>query len=222
MSKLVSASTDVDNVDNLSTYPLRLPNFFRRFKKIRKVLISPLASLYRLSIYIYNHTCIPHQSEKQRACGRFVHICPHQNRLTPKTQQHAKKGQLMTRSRSSARSAGTRTERVVADYLATALNDDRIDRRVKRGTKDRGDIGGLRIHGQRLVAEVKDCARLDLPSWTAEANLEAGNDDALLGIVIAKRRGTSDPGKFWVHMTVDDLLALLSGERQGHRKETLT
>lgn len=125
----------------------------------------------------------------------------------------------MTRNRTSARAAGSRTERAVADYLASALEDDRIDRRVKRGIKDRGDISGVRAHGQRLVLEVKDCATQKLPQWTAEAHLEAGNDDALVGVVIAKRRGTSDPGKFWVHMTVDDLLALISGERHGHRKE---
>lgn len=125
----------------------------------------------------------------------------------------------MARSRSSARAAGAKSERVVADYLAQALNDDRIDRRVKTGARDRGDIGGIRHHGQRLVIEVKDCARQDLPGWTGEAHTEAGNDDALVGVVIAKRRGTTDPGRFWVHMTVDDLLALLTGERHGHRKD---
>lgn len=128
-------------------------------------------------------------------------------------------GDHMTRSRQSAKDAGSRTERAIADYLAKAINDERIDRRVRNGSKDRGDIGGLRIHGQRLVAEVKDCARLDLPGWTGEAHLEAGNDDALAGVVIAKRRGTTDPGRFWVHMTVDDFLALLTGERHGHRAE---
>lgn len=125
----------------------------------------------------------------------------------------------MTRSRSSARAAGSRTERAAADYLATALDDDRIDRRVKRGIKDRGDIGGLRVHGQRLVLEVKDCARVDLPGWTNEAHLEAGNDDALVGVVVAKRRGTQDPGRWWVHMTLDDLLALITGEKHGHRQD---
>lgn len=125
----------------------------------------------------------------------------------------------MARSRRSARDAGAKSERKTADYLAAALDDDRIDRRVKRGANDRGDISGLRIHGQRLVIEVKDCARQDLPAWTAEAHTEAGNDDALAGVVIAKRRGTTDPGRWWVHMTVDDLLALITGQRHGHRAE---
>lgn len=125
----------------------------------------------------------------------------------------------MTRSRASAKAAGAKSERAAADYLAAALDDDRIDRRVKRGVKDRGDIGGLRIHGQRLVVEVKDCARVDLPGWTNEAHAEAGNDDALAGVVVAKRRGTTDPGRWWVHMTLDDLLALITGARHGHRAE---
>lgn len=120
----------------------------------------------------------------------------------------------MTRTRRSARTIGTATERHVANYLAIALDDDRIDRRVKRGNKDRGDISGVRIHGQRLVIETKDCARVDLPAWTAEAAIEAGNDDALCGVVIAKRRGTTDVSRYWVHMTVADLIALLTGERQ--------
>lgn len=73
----------------------------------------------------------------------------------------------MARSRASARAAGTRFERQIADYLADALDDDRIDRRVKTG----GDISGLRIHGQRLVAECKDSTRLCLPEWTDQAGI---------------------------------------------------
>jgi len=125
----------------------------------------------------------------------------------------------VTRNRASAKAAGTRTERAVADYLAQTLDDDRIDRRVKTGAKDRGDIQGVRIHGRRLVLEVKDCARQSLPEWVAEAHTEASNDDALAGVVVAKRRGTQNPGQYWVHMTLDDLLALLTGERHGHRKD---
>lgn len=125
----------------------------------------------------------------------------------------------MTRNRASAKAAGTRTERAIADYLAQQLNDDRIDRRAKTGNKDRGDIAGLRHQGHRIVIEVKDCATQKLPEWVRQAHLEAGNDDALTGLVIAKRRGTTNPGQWWVHCTVDDLLALLTGQRHGHRKD---
>lgn len=119
----------------------------------------------------------------------------------------------MTRSRSSAKAAGARFERSIADGLAEALGDDRIDRRVKSGSKDRGDVGGVRIHGQRLVIECKDVAKQALPQWTREAQLEAGNDDALVGVVVHKRRGTTDPMQQWVSMTVADLVALISGRR---------
>lgn len=50
----------------------------------------------------------------------------------------------MTRSRSSAKAAGTRFESPVANFLAFHLADDRIERRAKSGAKDRDDIGGVR------------------------------------------------------------------------------
>ncbi len=125
----------------------------------------------------------------------------------------------MPRSRRSARTAGTRTETAVAQYLAQALTDDRIERRTRNGNKDRGDISGLRIHGQRLVVECKNCARADLAGWIREAHIEAGNDDALTGIVIAKRKGTTNPAKFWVHMELRDLVALITGQRPQEESE---
>lgn len=120
----------------------------------------------------------------------------------------------MTRSRASAKKAGTEFESLIAKGLAAALDDDRIERRARTGAKDRGDIGGVRAHGQRVVVETKNCARLDLPGWVREAHREAGNDSALVGVVIAKRRGTTDPLSQWVHMEVRDLIALLTGIRQ--------
>lgn len=119
----------------------------------------------------------------------------------------------MPRSRSSAKAAGTRAETAVARYLAAALDDDRIERRARTGGKDRGDIGGVRVHGQRLVIEVKDVTRMALAGWVAEAQLEAGNDDALAGVVWHKKRGTTGPGDWYVTMTGADLVALLSGFR---------
>lgn len=121
----------------------------------------------------------------------------------------------MTRTRASARAAGARFERQIADWLAQNL-DDRIDRRVKTGAKDRGDIGGVRHRGERVVLELKDTARTDLAGWIREAHLEAGNDDAAIGIVVAKRRGTADPAQQWVHMTLADLAWLLGADHPTH------
>jgi hypothetical protein len=119
----------------------------------------------------------------------------------------------MTRSRRSARTAGTRFEGLIAAALRLALDDDRIERRARNGSKDRGDISGVRLHGQRVVIECKDCSRIDLPGWTDQAHIEAGNDDALIGVVVSKRRGIGDPMRQWVHMTVADLVAILTGQR---------
>jgi len=119
----------------------------------------------------------------------------------------------VSRNRRSAKSAGTRFETVIARALSEALDDDRIERRTRNGSKDRGDIGGVRIHGQRVVLECKDCTRIDLPGWTAEARTEAGNDDALVGVVVHKRHGVGDPLQQWVSMTVADLVAIISGQQ---------
>jgi hypothetical protein len=35
-----------------------------------------------------------------------------------------------------------------------------------------------------------------------------------VGVVVAKRRGKTDPLSQWVHMEVRDLVALLTGQRQ--------
>ena len=119
----------------------------------------------------------------------------------------------MSRTRASAKAAGARFERQVADYLATCLDDDRIDRRVKGGSKDRGDIAGLRHMGGRVVVECKDCATISLPQWAREAEIERGNDDALAGIICHKRRGRADPADQWVTMPLGELVALLNGDR---------
>ena len=119
----------------------------------------------------------------------------------------------MTRNRASAKKAGTTFERQVADYLAQHV-DDRIDRRAKTGSKDRGDIAGVRIWGQRLVLECKNTTRLNLTDWMNQAETERGNDDALAGLIIHKRHGNNQPGDQWVTTTLRELTALLNGYRE--------
>jgi len=122
----------------------------------------------------------------------------------------------MTRTRATARKAGPSFERLIADYLAQHV-DDRIDRRVKTGAKDRGDISGIRmtpaLRGGRIVAELKNTARTALSAWAAETEIERLNDDAAAGVIIHKRHGVAAPGRQWVSMTLDDWVVLLTGER---------
>jgi hypothetical protein len=123
---------------------------------------------------------------------------------------------VRARTRRSAKAAGARFERQVADYLAEHV-DDRIDRRAKNGSKDRGDLAGLRIHGLRLVAECKNTARPDLASALREAETERANDDALAALVISKRHGIGNPAEQLVTLRLVDLAALLTGQRPEDR-----
>lgn len=101
---------------------------------------------------------------------------------------------------------------MVADWLATHVSEF-IDRRVKTGAADKGDIVNVRSHGQRVVLECKDVAKLSLGPWVKESDVERGNDDAIAGFVVHKRRGTTDPGDQYVTGTLRDLVALLTGDR---------
>lgn len=119
----------------------------------------------------------------------------------------------MGRTRQSAKQAGSRFERAVADYLRDTL-DDRIDRKVKTGALDKGDIANVRTaKNSRITIECKDYGgRLQLPQWIKEAHTEATNDNTLCGVVVAKRRGTAKPEEQWAILTLGDLVKIL-GEK---------
>lgn len=119
----------------------------------------------------------------------------------------------MTRTRRTAKNAGTSFETLIANYMAVTV-DDRIERRTKTGAKDRGDISGLRHMGQRVVVECKNTAALKLSEWAKETEIERGNDDALAGVIVHKAHGKGAATDQWVTMTVRDFTALLTGERE--------
>lgn len=110
-------------------------------------------------------------------------------------------------SRSKAK--GTAAETAVVRFLQAA-GFAQAERRTLNGVKDRGDISGL----PGVVIEVKNCARQELPAWVAEAELERDNDNAALGVVWHKARGTTDPGRWFVTMSGAQFAALLQ-EQQG-------
>lgn len=118
----------------------------------------------------------------------------------------------MSRNRASAKKAGTSFETSIAECLAKHV-DDRIERRTKNGSKDRGDIGGVRHMGQRVVIECKNVTKMSIGTWVAEAEIERGNDDAVAGLVAHKRVRHGDPLDQYVTCTMRDLIALMTGER---------
>ncbi len=118
----------------------------------------------------------------------------------------------MSRSRDSAKRAGRWMQQLVADYFKAHVNPD-IEQRKLSGTKDRGDIAGLKVHGQRIAVEVKNTAQLKLAEFLKEAEQERINDDALAGVVIAKRTGKGKPEDQLVIMTLADFVAIVTGSR---------
>ena len=118
----------------------------------------------------------------------------------------------MSRNRKSAKAAGARFNRDIADYLAAHV-DDVIEVRHTNGAKDRGDVSGLRHLGERIVVEAKNTSRINLAGWANEAEVERGNDDAIAAVIAHKRHGVGDPAEQWITMTARDFVALLTGVR---------
>jgi len=119
----------------------------------------------------------------------------------------------MTRSRRTARQAGTNLETWLVDYWREAFGTRAIERRARKGIRDEGDIAGLHCHAGPVVVEAKNVSRLDLAGWVTEAEVERGNADAAIGVVVHKRRGygrESMDGQY-VTMTLHDFTVLLGG-----------
>lgn len=116
----------------------------------------------------------------------------------------------MGRNLRSAKAAGARFERLIADYLDDRLYGLSIDRQVRTGVRDSGDIAGVHLGGRRIAIECKNVTRMDLPKWTREAHTEAGNIGAAAGLVVHKRHGNGKPEDQWVTMTVTDLVTIIN------------
>lgn len=111
----------------------------------------------------------------------------------------------MARTRQSAKQAGATFERRQADWLK-ANGHPYCDRRTLSGSSDKGDLVHVELApGVEVAAELKDYGgRLEAGPWIKELEAEMENLGTEYGIIIAKRRGVSDPGKQWVISTVDN------------------
>lgn len=120
----------------------------------------------------------------------------------------------MTRSRATAKAAGTSHETRMARWFAQRLRNEDIDRLPRKGANDIGDIGPVRdSYGRKVAVEAKDYGgRLEgYTGWLREAEAEAANYGAVAGVVIAKRRGTTDPAQQTVIMTAETFAILIEG-----------
>jgi hypothetical protein len=65
------------------------------------------------------------------------------------------------------------------------------ERRAKQGFRDRGDIGGI---APGIVIESKHCPRsYAIAEWLKECDREMYNDNADVGVVWFKLKGTTNP-----------------------------
>lgn len=124
----------------------------------------------------------------------------------------------MGRTIRTAKDAGTRFETYTARYLDSVL-PDHVEKRRLAGSNDMGDLSGVRTSGGMDVAvECKDYggryAGL-LPGWVDEANAEARNAGADVGVVVFKRKGCGEAsmGRQFVAMDLESFARLIAGKK---------
>lgn len=105
---------------------------------------------------------------------------------------------------STSRDKGTRAETAVVRWL-NAHHWPHAERRALRGDRDAGDVTGI----PGVVVEVKAARRLDLAEWLDELDVEVANAHATTGLVVARRRGRTDPGHWYALTTLDRAATLL-------------
>ena len=120
-----------------------------------------------------------------------------------------------------AKAKGTSAESAVVAYLRDA-GFKRAERRTLNGANDRGDIAGI----DGVVIEVKNCQTLSLPQWLRELEAEmkneakhqfvitGGDGRTITGIIIAKRKGTTDVGEWYAIQTVSQWVEQLIDKEQ--------
>jgi hypothetical protein len=111
---------------------------------------------------------------------------------------------------------GATFERLIADHFKEHWPDraaEFIDRQVKVGSRDVGDLANVRLGTRKIAVEIKTVKAMSLGTWVGEAQEEAENLDAIAGIVVHKRVRHGKPGEQYLTMTVDDLINIIHAAR---------
>lgn len=103
---------------------------------------------------------------------------------------------------------GTRAETAVVRYLD--FHELRSHRNTLAGAYDKGDISA-EMKGLDVCIEVKNRKRIELAKWMGEVASERVNSKADVGMLVMKPEGigTERVGKWWVCMTMDELMWLV-------------
>jgi hypothetical protein len=105
---------------------------------------------------------------------------------------------------SKSKAKGTAFETFIVNYLREFYPN--VERRTLSGIHDKGDIAGT---NKKLIWECKDHKTLNFSGWLKKASIEKENANAEFGIVVAKRRGSGDPGSQYAVLTLSDMVKLL-------------
>jgi Holliday junction resolvase len=105
---------------------------------------------------------------------------------------------------SKSKQKGTSAETAVVRWLHSQGRKS-VERRALHGTNDRGDIAGIPC----VVIEVKNHKTMKLSEWIKELEVEIKNDKADTGVIIHKKSGTTDVGKWYATMPVEVWFKLL-------------
>ena len=106
---------------------------------------------------------------------------------------------------SAARAKGTAWETAIVNYL---IGEGFVmaERRALAGALDKGDITGI----PGVVIEAKNCKTINLAQFVDEANVEAINANADVGVAWVKRRGKTSPAEAYVVMSGTTFIELLT------------
>ncbi len=104
----------------------------------------------------------------------------------------------------SSRRKGARAENDVVNHLRRN-GYPHAERRIAGMDDDTGDITGI----PGLVIEVKDRQKHDFPAYMRQLTEEMVAAHADAGVVIAKKKGTTNVGEWYAMMPVDLALELL-------------
>ncbi len=97
---------------------------------------------------------------------------------------------------------GSAFERLVRDYLAEALPCERIP---AGATLDRGDLWT-----EAAAIQCKNHRALSLGSWLTQTIEQQRNAGKPYGVLVVKRKGTTDPGEQFAILPLSQLRTLLS------------
>jgi len=104
---------------------------------------------------------------------------------------------------SKQRAKGTAFETSIVRYLQEWW--PHAERRALHGTEDKGDITGT----PGIVWECKNHKTLQLAEWLRETEQERENAHAYIGVLVAKRRGVTDPAQQYAIIPLHAMVRLL-------------